>query len=68
MITEPMREARQAAGLTAIRLAELAASTEQRVFQIERRRYRPKRDEARRIATVLDLPIRKLFPDGVQED
>jgi transcriptional regulator with XRE-family HTH domain len=63
----PLREARLAAGLTAMRCAEQAATTEARLYQLERRRFRPRPDEARRLAAVLNLTVEKLFPDGVQE-
>ena len=62
-----LRKARKEAGLTAIRLAELAHSAEQRVFHIERGRYRPKPDEAERIAAVLNSTVAELFPGGVQQ-
>ena len=61
-----LKQARKTAGLTAIRLAELARSTEQRVYHIERGRYRPRPDEAGRIAAALNSTVSELFPGGVQ--
>ena len=64
----PLKEARQAAGMTAYRLAELSGTLEARIYQWERRRFRPHDDEARRLAVVLNVTVRKLFPNGTQED
>jgi DNA-binding XRE family transcriptional regulator len=50
-----------------MRCAEQAATTEARLYQLERRRFRPRPDEARRLAAVLNLTVEKLFPDGVQK-
>ena len=59
----PMHKARTAAGLTAIALAEIAGTTEQRVYMVERGRYRPRTDEAARIARVLGVSVEALFPN-----
>ena len=68
MITQPLKDARIAAGLTALRCAYQAGTTEQRIYQIERRRFRPHEDEALRLSFLLDVPVRNLFPDGTQEN
>lgn len=58
-----LKTAWQAAGLTAAALAEIAGTNEMRLYAISRRRYRPRPDEARRIAEVLRIDPAKLFPD-----
>jgi DNA-binding XRE family transcriptional regulator len=58
----PMRAARNAAKLTAIQLADVAGTTEDRVYQIERGRFRPRPDEARRLALALGTDTDHLFP------
>jgi transcriptional regulator with XRE-family HTH domain len=62
----PSHAARMAAGLTAFDLARAAGTTENRLFQIERGRFRPRPDEAARLAAVLKTSVGTLFPDGVQ--
>jgi transcriptional regulator with XRE-family HTH domain len=64
----PLRTARLRAGLSAIALAMRAGTTEPRIFSLERRRFRPRHDEAYRLAQVLGLPVNELFPDGVQPE
>lgn len=60
--------ARLRAGLSAFMLANRAGTTEPRVFMLERRRFRPRHDEAQRLAQVLGLPVNELFPDGTQPE
>jgi DNA-binding XRE family transcriptional regulator len=57
-----LREARLKARLTALGLGKLADVPEMRVFHIERGRYRPRLDEAQRLARVLGQPVEELFP------
>ncbi len=63
-----MKQKRRAAGLTALELARRAGSTEDRVYQLERGRYRPRADEAQRLAHALKSSVKKLFPAGTQPD
>jgi len=57
-----------AAGLTALELADLAGTTENRLFPIERGRFRPRADEAARLASALGVSIHDIFePAGVQK-
>ena len=58
---------RTTAGLTAADLARLADTAEMRVYQFERGRFRPRPDEAARIAKVLGADVDDLFPAGVQQ-
>ncbi len=64
----PLRAARLAAVLSAIRLASMAETTETRIFMLERKRFRPRLDEARRLSEVLGLPLNQLFPEGTQPE
>lgn len=64
---EPLKDARRTAGLTAVRCAELAGTTEPRLYQLERQRFRPRREEAHRLSEVLNVPVKMLFPNGIQE-
>ena len=59
----PLKTARLASGLTALKLAELAGSNEMRIYSIERGRFKPRVDEALRIAEVLHCTPAELFPD-----
>ena len=59
---------RQAAGLSAAQLAELAGSKEMRIFAFERDRYPPRRDEAVRIAAALNAEAFELWPDLFQQE
>ena len=63
-----LRQQRIRAGLSAFQLAEMAGTTEIRVYHIERSRYRPRRVEAEGFARALKKPVATLFPDGVQAD
>ena len=62
-----IREARKAAGLYAWQLAEAAGTTENRYYQIERGRMRPRPDEGRRLAVALGRDAAALFPDGFND-
>ena len=53
---------RTAKGLTALALAEAAQTSEPRIYNIERGRHRPRPDEARRWAAVLEVEPGVLFP------
>ena len=57
-----LHEARKAAGLTAYQLATAASTREPRIYAFERDRYRPRVDEAQRIADVLHCDAAELFP------
>ena len=63
-----MKRKRRAKGLTALELARRAGSTEDRVYQLERGRYRPRADEAERLAHALKSSVKKMFPAGTQPD
>ena len=65
-IISPLRLARLAVGLTAIETAGPAGTTENRLFQLERGRFRPRPDEALGLAAVLNRSVKDLFPDGIQ--
>ena len=65
-ITTPLRAARLAAGLSALEAAAPANTTENRLFQLERGRFRPRPEEAAGLAAVLMRPVEELFPNGVQ--
>ncbi len=58
-----LKAARLAAGLPAVALGELVGITEQRVYDIERGRYRPRVDEARTWADSLGMPPSVAFPE-----
>jgi transcriptional regulator with XRE-family HTH domain len=62
----PSHAARLAAGLTAFDLARAAGTTENRLFQIERGRFRPRPNEAAGIALALMATVEELFPAGTQ--
>jgi len=59
-------EARKTAALTAYQLATAAGTREPRIYAFERNRHRPRFDEARQIAEVLQTTPEELFPGGVQ--
>ena len=58
---------RMNAGLTACDLAALADTAEMRVYQMERGRFRPRPDEAEKLARVLGMDATELFPNGIQK-
>lgn len=60
---EIARNRRRALGLTALGLAEIANLTEEKVYQVERGRYGPTLDEARRWADALGCAVSDIFPD-----
>ena len=66
-MTTPLRAARLEARYTALELAEAAATTENRLFQLERGRFRPRPDEARQLAVALNRDVQDLFPGGIQK-
>ena len=57
-----LRLFRTSGGFTAQKLADLAGSEEMRIYYIERGRFRPKPDEAVRLATALNSTVDQLFP------
>lgn len=57
-----LRKERTRAGLAAIGLAEKAGTTETRIFCFERQRFKPRPDEAARIARALGVTVEKLWP------
>ena len=63
-----LKTARMRAGLTALRLAELTegGTTENRLFQLERGRFKPRAAEAAALARALGLSVPALFPEGTQ--
>lgn len=63
MSRDHLRNARRAAGLTALRLSELSGVTEQKIYAVERGRYRPTRGEAITWAAVLGMPPEDCFPE-----
>lgn len=63
-----LRQQRIRAGLSAFKLAEMAGTTEIRVYHIERARYRPRRVEAEGFSRALKKPVPVLFPDGCQPE
>lgn len=63
-----LRQQRIRAGLSAFKLAEMAGTTEIRVYHIERARYRPRRAEAEGFSRALKKPVAVLFPDGCQPE
>ena len=71
-MTTELRRARQNRGWTAIHLADLAETTESRVFAVERSRFRPRPDEARRLAAALGADPVEMFPsvfgEGARHD
>ena len=58
-----LRDARQAANLTAYGLGQAAGIREMRIYHLERGRFSPHPDEAERMARVLDQPVETLFPN-----
>jgi len=58
-----LKIARLSLGLTALALGERAAIHEEKVFQVERGRYLPTRDEAIRWAAALGMRPTKAFPE-----
>lgn len=63
MSRDHLKNARRAAGLTALRLSELSGIAEQKIYAVERGRYRPRRDEALTWAAALAMPPETAFPE-----
>jgi transcriptional regulator with XRE-family HTH domain len=63
-----LKAERLRAGLTGLRLAELTkgGTTENRLFQLERGRFKPRAAEAAALARALGLSVETLFPEGTQ--
>jgi transcriptional regulator with XRE-family HTH domain len=58
-----LKEARLALGLSALAFGELAGIREERVFAVERGRYRPRKAEASAWAKALGLKVADAFPE-----
>lgn len=63
MRRQHLSTARRAAGMAAVDLGERINMTEQRVFDIERGRYRPRRDEALTWSAALGMKPEVAFPE-----
>jgi DNA-binding XRE family transcriptional regulator len=63
MQREHLKEARKTKGLTAIALSAATGIKEEKIYQVERGRYRPKRGEALTWAAVLGLRPGVAFPE-----
>ena len=65
-----LKAERLRAGLTALRLAELTegGTTENRLFQLERGRFKPRAAEAAALANALGMAVEALFPEGTQPE
>jgi len=63
MRRENLKLARVAAGLTALELGEQAGVREEKVYQVERGRYQPTKEEASRWAAVLQMKPEEAFPE-----
>jgi putative transcriptional regulator len=57
-----LRLFRTSGGHTAKKLADLAGSEEMRIYFIERGRFRPRLEEATRLASALNSTVDQLFP------
>lgn len=58
-----LKNARLGAGLTAFELAQIIGATENKVYGIERGRYRPEMDLALRWSAALGLNPEQAFPE-----
>jgi transcriptional regulator with XRE-family HTH domain len=58
-----LKEARLSLGLSALELGERAGIREERVFAVERGRYRPRKGEATAWANALNLKPECAFPE-----
>jgi ribosome-binding protein aMBF1 (putative translation factor) len=63
MQREHLKEARRAAGLTAVALSEKTEIKEEKIYQVERGRYLPHREEAARWAAALGMRPAVAFPE-----
>ena len=61
-----VRQAREAANMTALELAKLAGVSEMRVYSIERGRARVCSAEAARLGAALGVAPELLFAEGVR--
>ena len=57
-----LKAAREAAGLTALTLGEMAGIGENKIYALERGRCRLKRDDAAKLADALGVPRWELAP------
>lgn len=58
-----LRNTRKLQGMTALDLAEAAGLSESQIYNLERGRCRPSRDNAVRVAQALRAAPEHLFPD-----
>lgn len=58
-----LQDARRVLGLTALDVGEQIGTTEERIFAVERGRYRPRIDEAVLWAAALSMPPSVAFPE-----
>ncbi len=58
-----LREIRQKENMTALSLGNASAVKEMRIFHLERGRFAPHPDEAKRIASALKRPVEAIWPD-----
>ena len=63
MQREHLKEARLAAGLTAVALSAQTGIKEEKIYQVERGRYAPSREEAMTWAAALGLRPAVAFPE-----
>ncbi len=64
---ENLKTMRIASGLTALEMAQLADTTEARIYAFERGRNRPRVNEAIMIAAVFGVSAAELFPDMAEK-
>lgn len=63
MTRQHLKDARRARGLTALALSAATGIKEEKIYQVERGRYAPNREEAARWAAALRMPPRIAFPE-----
>jgi transcriptional regulator with XRE-family HTH domain len=63
MIREHLKDARRARHLTALALAEITGIKEEKVYQVERGRYAPSREDAIVWALTLGMTPAAAFPE-----
>ena len=61
-MNELLKRKRLEAGISALRLAQLSGSQEMRIYNFERGRFLPHKDEAIQISAALACNPRELFP------
>ena len=63
MKREHLRMTRVKLGLTALELGDRAGVKEEKIYQVERGRYLPTREEAEQWAAALNMTAVKAFPE-----